>query len=59
MLDRIIKSFSSIPEHLIALGMIVIGSIIAIIPHVPHAYDTGTALAASGLTMYKGRPPAE
>lgn len=59
MLDRIIKSFSAIPEHLIALTMIVIGSIIAIIPHSVHAYDTGTALAASGLAIYRGKQPTE
>jgi hypothetical protein len=55
MFDRIIKSLESVPEHLIALVMIAAGSVIALIPHLAHAYETGSALTASGLAMYRGK----
>lgn len=59
MLDRLIKSFSAIPEHLISVGMIVTGAVIAVLPHLTHTYETGSALMASGLTMYRGKQAAE
>jgi hypothetical protein len=57
MIERFLKSLAEIPEHLIALSMIGVGAAIALLPHLPHAYETGTALTASGLAMYKGKKP--
>lgn len=52
MIERIFKTLAEIPDHVQALALIGLGAGVSII-HGQH--DTGQALIAAGLAMWKGK----
>ncbi len=52
MIDRIVHALGEIPDHVQALALIALGAGISIIKG---QHDTGQALIAAGLAMWKGR----
>ena len=50
-LKKIIDGVASIPDHLWAMAVIGAGSVLT----VAHQHDTGQALIAAGLAMWKGK----
>jgi len=52
MLDKILKALADIPDHIQALTLIALGAGVSLI-HAQH--DTGQALIAAGLAMWRGK----
>lgn len=53
MLDRITHAIAEIPDHVQALAIILMGTLVCLDPH---QHDTGQALIAAGLAMWRGKP---
>lgn len=52
VLDRLLKTVQEIPDHVTALFLIVLGAGVSLV-HAQH--DTGQALIAAGLAMWRGK----
>lgn len=52
MIRQIIDAIASIPDHVQALAIITAGAILTLCKQ----HDTGQALIAAGLAMWKGQP---
>lgn len=52
--DKVIKLIAEVPEHLYAIALIVIGTLIGL-SHLPHSTETAASLTSSGLLLYKGK----
>jgi hypothetical protein len=52
VLDRLLTFISGIPDHIQALAIIALGTALSCTKHP----DTGQALIAAGLTMWRGQP---
>lgn len=51
MLKRIIDAVAEIPDHVQALAILACGAILSL----THQHDTGQALIAAGLAMWRGK----
>jgi hypothetical protein len=51
MFKRVIETLSEIPDHVTAIVVLAIGSLLTLC----RQHDTGQALIAAGLAMWKGK----
>lgn len=51
-LKSFVDAIASIPDHVQALAIIAAGAVVSL----THQHDTGQALIAAGLAMWKGKP---
>jgi hypothetical protein len=54
MIEKLKSFFDAVPEHWIAVVIILAGAAVAI-THAVHSYEVGTGLTSAGLALYKGK----